>query len=98
MNTQNEKSLTIAEKTFSSRLLIGSSNYPNNQTMLESIVASGANIVTVAIRRIDLSGAGENILDLLEDDYFILPNTAGCYTAKDAVLTAELAREALGQS
>lgn len=96
MNTQNEKSLTIAEKTFSSRLLIGSSNYPNNQTMLESIVASGAKIVTVAIRRIDLSGAGENILDLLEDDYFILPNTAGCYTAKDAVLTAELAREALG--
>ena len=64
--------------------------------MLESIEGSGADIVTVAIRRVDLSGAGENILDLLEDDYFILPNTAGCYTAKDAVLTAELAREALG--
>jgi thiazole synthase len=44
---------------------------------------------------VDLSGAGENILDLLEGDYFILPNTAGCYTAKDALLTAELAREAL---
>ncbi|MDA0654971.1 MAG: thiazole synthase [Proteobacteria bacterium] len=87
--------LTIAGRSFASRLLIGSSNFPNNQVMLDSIAASGAQIVTVAIRRVDLSGAGENILDLLEGDYFILPNTAGCYTAKDALLTAELAREAL---
>ena len=87
--------LTIAGQSFTSRLLIGSSSFPNNQIMLDSIEASGAQIVTVAIRRVDLSGAGENILDLLEGDYFILPNTAGCYTAKDALLTAELAREAL---
>jgi thiazole synthase len=87
--------LTIAGQSFASRLLIGSSSFPNNQVMLDSIEASEAQIVTVAIRRVDLSGTGENILDLLEGDYFILPNTAGCYTAKDAVLTAELAREAL---
>lgn len=87
--------LTIAGQSFASHLLIGSSSFPNNQVMLDAIEASGAEIVTVAIRRVDLGGSGENILDLLEGDYFILPNTAGCYTAKDAVLTAELAREAL---
>ena len=87
--------LTIAEQKFASRLLIGSSSFPNNQVMLDSIEASSAQIVTVAIRRVDLGGAGENILDLLEDNYFILPNTAGCFTAKDAILTAKLAREAL---
>lgn len=90
-----EDALTIADKTFMSRLLIGSSMYPNNQIMLDSIEASGAQIVTVAIRRIDLAGGGESVLDLLEGDYHILPNTAGCFTAKDALLTAELAREAL---
>ncbi|MBE89865.1 MAG: thiazole synthase [Rhodospirillaceae bacterium] len=87
--------LTIAEHSFTSRLLIGSSSFPNNQVMLDSIEASNAQIVTVAIRRVDLGGGSENILDLLEDNYFILPNTAGCFTAKDAVLTAKLAREAL---
>lgn len=87
--------LTIADKTFTSRFLIGSSPFPNNQVMLDSIEASGAQIVTVAIRRIDLSAGGETVLDLLEGDYHILPNTAGCYTAKDAVLTAQLAREAI---
>jgi len=90
-----EDALTIADKTFTSRLLIGSSMYPNNQIMLDSIEASGAQIVTVAIRRIDLAGGGESVLDLLEGDYHILPNTAGCFTAKDALLTAELARGAL---
>ena len=88
--------LTIAGQSFASRLLIGSSSFPNNQVMLDSIEASEAQIVTVAIRRVDLSGTGENILDLLEGDYFILPNTAGCYTAKDAVRTCQLARELLG--
>jgi thiazole synthase len=90
-----EDALTIADKTFTSRLLIGSSMYPNNQVMLDSIEASGAQIVTVAIRRVDLAGGGETVLDLLEGSYHILPNTAGCFTAKDALLTAELAREAL---
>ena len=65
MSMHNQEQLKIAGKDFSSRLLIGSSAFPNNQVMLESIEASGAEIVTVAIRRADLSGAGENILDLL---------------------------------
>ena len=87
--------LTIADKAFSSRLLIGSAGYPNNQLMLDSIAASGADIVTVAIRRISLEGGAETMIDLLAGDYHILPNTAGCFTARDAVLTAQLAREVL---
>ena len=87
--------LTIADKSFTSRLLIGSSGYPNQQVMLDSIAASGAQIVTVAIRRISLQGGAETVIDLLGGDYHVLPNTAGCYTARDAVLTAQLAREAL---
>ncbi|MED5358357.1 MAG: thiazole synthase, partial [Pseudomonadota bacterium] len=59
------------------------------------IRASGAEIVTVAIRRISLQGGAETIVDLLSGEFHILPNTAGCYTARDAVLTAKLAREAL---
>ena len=87
--------LTIADRTFTSRLLIGSAGYPNTQLMLDSVAASGAQIVTVSIRRVSLQGGGETMIDLLAGDYFILPNTAGCYTARDAVLTAQLAREAL---
>lgn len=90
-----EDALTIADKTFTSRLLIGSARYPNNQAMVDAIAASGSQIVTVAIRRVDLTGGGETVLDLLEGRYHILPNTAGCFTAKDAVLTAQLSREAL---
>jgi thiazole synthase len=88
--------LTIAEKTFSSRLLVGTSGYPNFKVMLEALAASGTEMVTVAIRRMDLSGETDSLATLLQDTYFFLPNTAGCYTAKDAVFTAELAREALG--
>lgn len=88
--------LTIADKTFSSRLFIGSSGYPNQQVMLDAIAASTAEVVTVAIRRINIHGGGENVIELLADKYHLLPNTAGCYTARDAVLTAQLAREAIG--
>jgi thiazole synthase len=63
--------------------------------MLDAIEASGAEVVTVAMRRVSLDGGGEGIFDLLRGRYHILPNTAGCYTARDAVLTAQLAREAL---
>ena len=87
--------LTIADKAFSSRLLIGSAGYPNNQLMPDSIAASGADIVTGAIRRISLEGGAETMIDLLAGDYHILPNTAGCFTARDPVLTAQLAREVL---
>ncbi len=87
--------LVIANKSFDSRLIIGTARYPNQQVMLDAIEASGAQVVTVAIRRVSLDGAGESIFDLLGGRYAILPNTAGCYTARDAVLTAQLAREAL---
>ena len=94
----HEDTFTIAGRTFGSRLLIGSSRYPNQQVMLDAIEASGAEIVTVSIRRIDLADPSkQGVLDVLDrSKYTILPNTAGCYTAKDAVLTAQLAREALG--
>jgi len=90
----------IANREFKSRLIVGTSRYPDPQTMLDSIEASGAEMVTVAIRRVKLDDPSEESpLRLLGDrDYFILPNTAGCYTAKEAVLTAQLAREALGQN
>ncbi len=87
--------LTIAGRTFKSRLIIGSARYPNDEVMLKSIEASGAEFVTVAIRRVKLDGGGETILDRLRGRWEVLPNTAGCYTARDAVLTAQLAREAL---
>ncbi len=87
--------LTIAGKTFNSRLFIGTARYPNQQVMLEAIETSGAEVVTVAIRRVNLNGGGESVFDLLHGRYHLLPNTAGCYTARDAVLTAQLAREAL---
>ena len=87
--------LVIANKKFKSRLFMGSSRYPNYQIMLNSLNASRTEVVTVAIRRVSLKKYNENIIDILKKKYFILPNTAGCFTVKEAVLTAELAREAL---
>jgi thiazole synthase len=81
---------------FSSRLLMGSAGFPNQQAMLDALAVSGAEIVTVAIRRINLAGQREDTAFLLDGKCRLLPNTAGCFTARDAVLTAELAREALG--
>jgi thiazole synthase len=88
--------LVIADKSFGSRLFIGSAGYPNQRVMLDAIEASGAEVVTVAMRRVSLDGGGESLFDLLRGRCEILPNTAGCYTSRDAVLTARLAREALG--
>ena len=90
-----ENFLSIGNKKFKSRLFMGTSMYPNHQVMLESLNAGRTEVVTVAIRRISLKKYNENIIDILKKKYFILPNTAGCYTIKEAVLTAELAREAL---
>ena len=87
--------LTVAGRQFTSRLFIGTARYPNQQVMLDAIKASGAEVVTVAMRRVSVDGGGEGLFDVLGDNYTLLPNTAGCYTAKDAVLTAQLAREAL---
>lgn len=88
--------LKLGDQIFSSRLIIGSARYPDPKTMCEAIEASGAEIVTVAVRRINLqTGFNQSILTILDPRLFILPNTAGCFTSKEAVLTAELSREAL---
>lgn len=87
--------LIIAGRTFSSRLFVGTAGYPNQQVMLDAIAASGTQLATASIRRISLDGYEESLVDLLGDRVHFLPNTAGCQTAHDAVLTAELAREAL---
>ncbi len=89
--------LHIGDLELSSRLILGSSSYPNPQVMLDALDASGTEMVTVAIRRVNVqSPAPESHLDLIrQGGYTILPNTAGCYTAKEATLVAQLAREAL---
>lgn len=91
-----EDPLVLGGERFASRLLMGSAGFPNQQAMLDALDASGAGIVTVAIRRISLSGQREDTASLLAGKCRLLPNTAGCYTARDAVLTAQLARDALG--
>jgi thiazole synthase len=96
MSPLDDSPLIIAGQAFPSRLFIGTAGYPNQQVMLDAIAASGAQIVTASIRRISLDSYAESLLDLLGDRYRFLPNTAGCATVKDAVLTAQLAREALG--
>jgi len=88
--------LRIADRGFRSRLFIGTAGYPNQSVMLAALAASGAEMATASIRRISLAGEDESLLDVLGGRVQILPNTAGCQTAKDAILTAELAREALG--
>src|SRR5438094_2711141 len=87
--------LVIAGATFSSRWIAGTARFPNQQVMLDALEASGSEMVTASIRRISLEGYSGSLIDLLGDKYRILPNTAGCVTARDAILTAELAREAL---
>ena len=87
--------LVIAGREFGSRLFLGTAGYPNRKIMLDAVAASGTEMVTAAIRRISLAGDDESLVDVLADRVRFLPNTAGCQTAKDAVLTAELAREAL---
>lgn len=87
----------LAGKSYRSRLLLGTSRYPNPQVMLEAMEASGTQIVTVSIRRLNLADrAAGSILNYIDRSrYDLLPNTAGCFTAREAVLTAQLAREAL---
>ncbi|TFG51988.1 MAG: thiazole synthase [Gemmatimonadales bacterium] len=88
--------LTIGGHTFQSRLLIGTGKYRNNREMVEAIGASGAEVVTVAVRRVDLDRTKEEgvLYHLDPSRFFLLANTAGCYTADDAIRYARLAREA----
>ena len=95
MLATNDDAFVIAGETLPSRLLIGTAGYPNQRIMADAVAASGAAIVTVSIRRINLRGQGSDTVNLLQG-YRLLPNTAGCETARDAILTAQLAREALG--
>ncbi len=90
--------LRFGGREFKSRLLVGTGKFKDFQEMKRAHEASGAEIVTVAIRRVNLDarGTGESMLDHIDAKRFtLLPNTAGCYNAKDAILTAQLAREAL---
>ena len=86
----------LAGREFRSRLIVGTGKYPTLQVMEEAHRASGADMVTVAVRRVDLKNRGpENLLDHIDPArMFILPNTAACYTADDAIRTARLGREA----
>jgi thiazole synthase len=88
--------LVIAGREFSSRLMVGTGKYADFQQMARAIEVSGAEIVTVAVRRVNISDRNkESLLDYLDlKKYTLLPNTAGCYTADDAVRTCRLAREA----
>jgi thiazole synthase len=86
--------LIIAGRPFSSRLIVGTGKYKSGQETSRAIEASGAEMVTVAVRRVNLDRSKESLLDFIDPKrYFLLPNTAGCYTADEAVRTARLGRE-----
>jgi thiazole synthase len=85
----------IGNQTLNSRLIIGTGKYRSYSEMQSAHRASGAKMVTIAVRRVPLDRSSESFLDYLDPDLKILPNTAGCYTAEDAIRTARLAREAL---
>ena len=88
--------LTIAGRELRSRLIVGTGGFRSLDTLSRAVAESGAEVATVALRRIDPSAQG-SVLDVLRDQgLFVLPNTAGCFTARDAVTTARLGREALG--
>jgi len=88
--------LTIAERTFTSRLIVGTGKYASPSIMVKAHEASGAQMVTVAVRRVNISDrTKESLLDYIDTSkYVLLPNTAGCYTADEAIRTARLGREA----
>ncbi len=94
--TEKQDTLVIAGREFNSRLMVGTGKYADFQQMAQAIERSGAEIVTVAVRRVNITDRSkESLLDYLDlRNYTLLPNTAGCYTAEDAVRTCRLAREA----
>lgn len=103
MNIHNQNSeipqqipaLKVGPYTFSSRLLVGTGKYSDNQTMKVALAESGADVITVAVRRagLDQRGTGDCLLDHIDKKYQLLPNTAGCFTAEDALRCARLGRE-----
>src|SRR5215211_7293002 len=95
IQTRDEK-LVIGGREFYSRLIIGTGKYRTFEEMRDAHRASGAEMVTVAVRRVPLDRSSESFLDHLDPSLAILPNTAGCYSTEEAIRTARLAREALG--
>jgi thiazole synthase len=88
------ETLKIADKEFRSRLIVGTGKYPDYPTMQKALEASGVEMVTVAVRRVNLDRTQESLLDYIDlKRYTLLPNTAGCYSADEAVKYARLARE-----
>jgi thiazole synthase len=86
--------LIIAGREFRSRLIVGTGKYKSFQETARALEASGAEMVTVAVRRVNLDRSQESLLDHIDSKkYFLLPNTAGCYTAEEAIRTARLGRE-----
>ena len=86
--------LVIAGREFRSRLIVGTGKYKSGQETARALEASGAEMVTVAVRRVNLDRSKDSLLDFIDPKrYFLLPNTAGCYTADDAIRTARLGRE-----
>ena len=87
--------LQVGPYSFKSRLLVGTGKYPDMPCMEQSLAASGADVITVAVRRANLeqAGSGDSLIDHIGDHYQLLPNTAGCFTKEDALRTARLGRE-----
>ena len=91
---RNQATINFGGKEFHSRLIVGTGKYPDYPTMQKALEASGAEIVTVAVRRVNLDRTQESLLDYIDlKRYALLPNTAGCYTAEEAIKYARLARE-----
>ncbi len=90
MNKDNWK---LGDREFSSRIIVGTGKYANVDQTRAALAASGAEMVTVALRRVELDRSKPSLLDAIDPRYVLLPNTAGCYTAEEAVRTCRLARE-----
>src|SRR5437868_1101758 len=94
MPAERHDPLILAGRKFSSRLIVGTGKYRSGQETARAIAASGAEMVTVAVRRVNLDRSRESLLDFIDPArYFLLPNTAGCYTADEAIRAAQLGRE-----
>lgn len=90
----NSDTWSLGDRTFTSRILVGTGKYANLDETRAALNASGAEIVTVALRRVDLKSKGPTVFDAIDRDRVtLLPNTAGCYTAEEAIRTCRLARE-----
>jgi len=90
----NDDKFKIGDREFSSRLIVGTGKYANFEIMQKALEASGSEIITVALRRVNFKKKEENILEFIDSEkYVILPNTAGCYSAEDAIRIARMARE-----